>query len=46
VSLNTSMLDEAARTRVLTETTERLGVPCFDPLQTPLKAALDFFLRR
>jgi hypothetical protein len=31
---------------VLAETTERLGVPCFDPLQTPLKPALDFFLRR
>jgi uncharacterized NAD-dependent epimerase/dehydratase family protein len=46
VSLNTSMLDEAARARVLAETTERLGVPCFDPLQTPLKPALDFFLRR
>ena len=46
VSLNTSMLDETARARVLAETAERTGVPCFDPLQTPLKAALDFFLRR
>jgi uncharacterized NAD-dependent epimerase/dehydratase family protein len=46
VSLNTSMLDESQRARVIAETAERLGVPCFDPLQTPLKAALDFFLRR
>jgi D-glutamate N-acetyltransferase len=46
VSLNTSMLDDTKRSRVLAETADRLGVPCFDPLQTPLKAALDFFLRR
>jgi uncharacterized NAD-dependent epimerase/dehydratase family protein len=46
VSLNTSMLGETARARVLAETADRMGVPCFDPLQTPLKAALDFFLRR
>jgi uncharacterized NAD-dependent epimerase/dehydratase family protein len=45
VSLNTSMLDAAKRERVIAETADRLGVPCFDPLQTPLKAALDFFLR-
>lgn len=46
VSLNTSMMDATARTRVLAETAERVGVPCFDPLQTPLQAVLDFFLRR
>ena len=46
VSLNTSMLDETARTRALAEIAERMGVPCFDPLQTPLKAALEFFLTR
>ena len=46
VSLNTSMLDAAKRERVLAETANLLGVPCFDPLQTPLKPALDFFLRR
>jgi uncharacterized NAD-dependent epimerase/dehydratase family protein len=46
VSLNTSMLDDAKRARVLAETEDLLGVPCFDPLQTPLKATLDFFLRR
>jgi uncharacterized NAD-dependent epimerase/dehydratase family protein len=46
VSLNTSMLDETQRARVLAETADYLAVPCFDPLQTPLKATLDFFLRR
>jgi uncharacterized NAD-dependent epimerase/dehydratase family protein len=46
VSLNTSMLDESKRARVIAETENKLGVPCFDPLQTPLKAALDFFLPR
>lgn len=46
VSLNTSMLDDAKRVRVLAETADRMGVPCFDPLQTPLKPVLDFFLNR
>jgi uncharacterized NAD-dependent epimerase/dehydratase family protein len=46
VSLNTSMLDASKRARVIAETESKLGVPCFDPLQTPLKAALDFFLSR
>lgn len=46
VSLNTSMLDEATRARTLAETADRLGVPCFDPLQTPLRPVLDFFLGR
>jgi uncharacterized NAD-dependent epimerase/dehydratase family protein len=46
VSLNTSMLDEAARTHTLAEISERMAVPCFDPLQTPLQATLDFILRR
>lgn len=46
VSLNTSMLDDARRVRVLAETADRMGVPCFDPLQTPLKPVLDFFLNR
>jgi len=46
MSLNTSMLDETARTRALAEISERIGVPCFDPLQTPLQPTLDFFLRR
>jgi len=46
VSLNTSMLDETARTRALAEISERIGVPRFDPLQTPLQPALDYFLRR
>jgi uncharacterized NAD-dependent epimerase/dehydratase family protein len=46
VSLNTSMLDESKRARVIAETQNKLGVPCFDPLQTPLKAALDYFLSK
>jgi uncharacterized NAD-dependent epimerase/dehydratase family protein len=46
VSLNTSMIDATARARLLAETAERVGVPCFDPLQTPLTAVLDFFLRQ
>jgi len=46
ISLNTSMLAATERARVLTETAEYAGVPCFDPLQTPLKATLDFFLRQ
>jgi uncharacterized NAD-dependent epimerase/dehydratase family protein len=46
VSLNTSLLDETTRTRTLAEVAERMGVPCFDPLRTPLQPTLDFFLRR
>jgi uncharacterized NAD-dependent epimerase/dehydratase family protein len=46
VSLNTSTLDAVERERVLAEATQTLSVPCFDPLQTSLKPALDFFLRR
>jgi uncharacterized NAD-dependent epimerase/dehydratase family protein len=46
VSLNTSMLDAATRARAIAETENKLGVPCFDPLQTPLKPALDFILSR
>jgi uncharacterized NAD-dependent epimerase/dehydratase family protein len=45
VSLNTSMLDDAERARALAAAADSVGVPCFDPLQTPLKPALDFFLR-
>ncbi|MGH8239252.1 MAG: DUF1611 domain-containing protein [Steroidobacteraceae bacterium] len=41
VSLNTSKLDDAQRARVIAETAASMGVPCFDPLQTPLDAALD-----
>jgi len=44
VSLNTSLLDESKRARVIAETENELGVPCFDPLQTPMQPALDFFL--
>ena len=45
VSLNTAALDERARQHALEETAGRLGVPCFDPLRSPLDAALDAILR-
>ena len=45
VSLNTSMLSAGERTHVLAETAETMAVPCFDPLQTPLQAAVDFIVR-
>ncbi len=45
VSLNTSMLDARQCEHVLAETEATMGVPCFDPLQTPLNRALDHILR-
>ena len=45
VSLNTAALDEEARARLLGEVGARLGVPCFDPLRTPLHSTLDAILR-
>jgi uncharacterized NAD-dependent epimerase/dehydratase family protein len=44
VSLNTSQLDEAQRARVIGATVELLGVPVFDPLRTPLDAAVERIL--
>jgi uncharacterized NAD-dependent epimerase/dehydratase family protein len=44
VSLNTSKLDDATRERVIPETERQIGVPCFDPLKTPLAAVLDRIL--
>jgi uncharacterized NAD-dependent epimerase/dehydratase family protein len=41
VSLNTSGIDPARRARVMEETAARMGVPCFDPLGTPLDAVVD-----
>lgn len=46
ISMNTSRLDADARARLLSETTEETGVPCFDPLQSPLDAVLDRVLAR
>jgi uncharacterized NAD-dependent epimerase/dehydratase family protein len=45
ISLNTSKLDRDARMHVLADTQARIGLPCFDPLLSPLDAALDSVLR-
>ena len=44
ISLNTSALDEIERARVLHDTERRLGLPCFDPLKTPLTTVIDRIL--
>ena len=44
ISLNTSALNETARARVLAETEQRLGVPCFDPLKTSLSPVIERML--
>ena len=41
VSVRLSMLDEPGRARVIAEIEARMGVPCFDPLLTPLDAVVD-----
>jgi uncharacterized NAD-dependent epimerase/dehydratase family protein len=46
VSLNTSALDAAARTRAIRETELQMGVPCFDPLKSSLDPVLDRVLAR
>jgi uncharacterized NAD-dependent epimerase/dehydratase family protein len=45
VSLNTSMLAASERDRMLEEIATKMNVPCFDPLQTPLRAVLNSILR-
>jgi uncharacterized NAD-dependent epimerase/dehydratase family protein len=45
VSLNTSALTGAQRERVLAETAALLGVPCFDPLKSPLDDAVRSVLK-
>ena len=40
VSLNTSALDEAAAQEALARAERELGVPAFDPMRTPLQAAV------
>lgn len=40
VSLNTSSLDEAAAQEALARAERELGVPAFDPMRTPLQAAV------
>ena len=44
VSLNTAVLDEAARTGALAEYERRVGVPAFDPMQRGVERVVDFLL--
>jgi D-glutamate N-acetyltransferase len=44
ISFNTSSLDAAARARLLAETEQALGLPCFDPLKTSLDGVLQRIL--
>jgi uncharacterized NAD-dependent epimerase/dehydratase family protein len=44
ISLNTSRLDAGERARVIAETQARFGLPCFDPMLTPLDAPVDAVL--
>ena len=44
VSLNTSRLDAAARARVIASTEAEMGVPCFDPMQSPLERVVERIL--
>lgn len=44
ISLNTSALDDADRVGVLEETSQRMQLPCFDPLKSPLDAVIDSVL--
>lgn len=44
ISLNTSGLPLEARDRVLTETSERLGLPCVDPMTTGTHAIVERLL--
>lgn len=46
VSLNTSKLEVAERTRVLADTAASMGVPCFDPMKTSLDATLERVLAK
>ncbi len=45
VSLNTSALSPAERERVIAETAKSMGVPCFDPLKSPLDEAVASVLK-
>ncbi len=44
ISFNTSALDPVARASLLADTEQRLGLPCFDPLKTPLDAVVQRIL--
>ena len=40
-AINTSALDDAAAERCLSETEERLGMPCVDPVRTGIARIAD-----
>lgn len=44
ISFNTSALDAAACARLLTDTEQWLGLPCFDPLKTSLNSVVQRIL--
>ncbi|HVT37140.1 MAG TPA: DUF1611 domain-containing protein [Nevskiaceae bacterium] len=46
IAFNTSALDADARARLLSETEQKLGLPCFDPLKSPLKPVTHRMLQR
>ena len=41
IAINTAALDEAAATRLLSETADRMGLPAVDPLRTGVDAIVD-----
>ncbi|AXQ30029.1 DUF1611 domain-containing protein [Solimonas sp. K1W22B-7] len=40
IAFNTSMLDDTERAQLLADTERELGLPCFDPLKSPLDAVI------
>jgi uncharacterized NAD-dependent epimerase/dehydratase family protein len=44
ISLNTSGMSDAQRAQVLDETSQRMQLPCFDPLKSPLDEAIEVIL--
>lgn len=44
ISFNTSALSDAERSQLFADTEKELGLPCFDPMKTPLDAVVDRIL--
>ena len=44
IAFNTSMLDDAERAKLLADTERELGLPCFDPLKSPLDSVVQRLL--
>jgi len=40
IAFNTSMLDDAQRAQLFADTERELGLPCFDPIKSPLDAVV------